>query len=78
LNCETADFGAAFGKGVTFKMGQTHTQKYMKPLLERIVRGEIDPSFVITHRINIDDGPEAYKNFSDKKDDFIKVVIKMH
>lgn len=72
------NFGAAFGKGVTFKMGQTHTQKYMKPLLERIVKGEIDPSFVITHRIHLDDGPEAYKNFSDKKDDFIKVVIKMN
>lgn len=71
-------FGAAFGKGLTLKMGQTHTQKYMKPLLTRILADEVDPSFVITHRINIDDGPKAYKTFNNEKDDCIKVVIKMH
>lgn len=71
-------FGAAFGKGLTFKMGQTHTQKYMKPLLDRILKEEIDPSFVITHKIKIDQGPEAYKTFNDKKDDCIKVIIDMH
>ncbi len=71
-------FGAAFGKGLCLKMGQTHTQKYMKPLLTRILADEVDPSFVITHRINIDDGPNAYKTFSNEKDDCIKVVIKMH
>lgn len=70
------NFGAAFNKGLNFKMGQTHTQRYMKPLLDRIVAGNIDPSFVITHRLKIEDGPEAYKNFNDLKDDFIKVVIK--
>jgi threonine dehydrogenase-like Zn-dependent dehydrogenase len=70
-------FGAAFGKGLTFKMGQTHTQKYMKPLLDRILKGEIDPSFVITHRLSIKDGPEAYKNFNDKKEEYIKIVMKM-
>ncbi len=70
--------GAAFGKGLTLKMGQTHTQKYMKPLLEKILNDEIDPSFVISHRLNIEDGPEAYKNFNDNKEDYIKVVIKMH
>lgn len=70
-------FGAAFGKGLTFKMGQTHTQKYMKPLLERIVNGEIDPSFIISHRIKLDEGPSAYKNFNENKDDVTKVVIKM-
>lgn len=69
-------FGAAFGKGLTLKMGQTHTQKYMQPLLDLILAEKIDPSFVITHRINIDEGPEAYKNFNEKKDDFIKVVLK--
>jgi threonine dehydrogenase-like Zn-dependent dehydrogenase len=68
-------FGAAFGKGLTFKMGQTHTQKYMKPLLDRILKGEIDPSFVITDRIRIDAGPEAYKKFHEKKEECIKVVI---
>lgn len=70
-------FGAAFGKGLTFKMGQTHTQKYMKPLLEKILDDKIDPSFVITHRVRIDDGPEAYKTFSDKKSECIKVIIQM-
>lgn len=70
-------FGAAFGKGLTFKMGQTHTQRYMQPLLERILKGDIDPSFVITHRLTLAEGPEAYKNFNDKKDEYIKVVMKL-
>lgn len=69
--------GVAFGKGLTFKMGQTHTQKYMKPLLDLVVADKIDPSFVITHRVAIDDGPDAYKTFSDNKDECIKVVLKM-
>lgn len=72
------NFGAAFGKGLTLKMGQTHTQKYMKPLLERIQKGEIDPSFVITHRVKIEEGPKAYQTFANEKNDCIKVVLKMH
>ncbi len=71
-------FGAAFGKGLTLKMGQTHTQRYMKPLLNRILKGEIDPSFVISHRINIDEGPKAYDKFNNEKDEYIKVVMKLH
>lgn len=71
------NFGAAFGKGLTFKMGQTHTQRYMKPLLKLVEEEKIDPSFVISHRIRIEEGPDAYKNFNDAKEDFIKVVIKM-
>jgi len=71
-------FGASFGKGLTLKMGQTHTQRYMQPLLERILADEIDPSFVITHRIGLDDGPNAYRNFHEQKDEWIKVVLKMH
>ena len=71
-------FGAAFGKGLTFKMGQTHTQRYMKPLLERILAGEIDPSFVITHRLKIHEGPGAYKMFNEQKDECIKVILNMH
>ena len=55
--------GAAFDKGLTFKMGQTHVHRYLKPLLDKIERGEIDPSFVITHRIALDDAPAAYKTF---------------
>lgn len=70
------NLGAAFGKGLTFRMGQTHTQRYMKPLLERIENGEIDPSFVITHRLTLDDAPEAYKTFRNKEDHCIKVVMK--
>ena len=69
--------GAAFEKGVSFKMGQTHTQKYMKPLLEKILNDEIDPSFVISHRLKLDDGPMAYENFNNNKDEFIKIVMKM-
>jgi len=68
-------FGAAMNKGLTFKMGQTHTQRYTRPLLEKIQKGEIDPSFVITHRLKLEDGPGAYKIFRDKQDECIKVVL---
>jgi threonine dehydrogenase-like Zn-dependent dehydrogenase len=71
-------FGAAFGKGLTFKMGQTHTQRYMQPLLDKILADEVDPSFVITHRLKIDQGPDGYKMFSDQKNECIKVILKMH
>ena len=69
-------FGAAFNKGLTFKMGQTHVHRYLRPLLERVQRGEIDPSFVITHRLPLDQAPQAYRTFRDKKDGCIKVVLK--
>lgn len=69
-------FGAAFAKGLTLKMGQTHTQKYMRPLLERIEKKEIDPSFVVTHRMNLEDAPRAYEIFAKKEDNCIKVVLK--
>jgi threonine dehydrogenase-like Zn-dependent dehydrogenase len=69
-------FGAAFNKGLTLKMGQTHVPKYMRPLLERIQRGEIDPSFVITHRIRLQDAPDGYEIFKHKEDNCIKVVMK--
>lgn len=68
--------GAAFTKGLTFKMGQTHTPKYMRPLLERIRNAEIDPSFVITHRVPLEEAPWAYKTFRDKDDTCVKVVLK--
>jgi threonine dehydrogenase-like Zn-dependent dehydrogenase len=68
-------FGAAFSKGLTFKMGQTHVHRYLRPLLERIQRGQIDPSFVITHRLSLDQAPQAYRTFRDKKDGCIKVVL---
>jgi threonine dehydrogenase-like Zn-dependent dehydrogenase len=70
--------GAAFAKGLTLKMGQTHMHRYLPLLLARIERGEIDPSFVITHRVGLDDAPEMYRTFRDKQDDCIKVVMKPH
>jgi threonine dehydrogenase-like Zn-dependent dehydrogenase len=68
-------FGSAFGKGLIFKMGQTHLHRYMEPLLHRIQSGEIDPSFVITHRLSLDQAPRAYKTFRDKQEQCIKVVL---
>ncbi|CAN5718193.1 zinc-dependent alcohol dehydrogenase [soil metagenome] len=68
-------FGAFVNKGLTMKSGQTHVQRYLRPLLDLIEGGKIDPSFVITHRINLEQAPEAYKTFRDKKDGCIKVVI---
>jgi threonine dehydrogenase-like Zn-dependent dehydrogenase len=67
--------GAAFNKGLTFKMGQTHVQKYLRPLLERIKEGQVDPSFIVTHRMSLEDGPQAYEVFKHKKDGCIKVVL---
>ena len=69
-------FGAAMNKGLTLKMGQTHMQKYMKPLYEMIQAGDIDPSQIITHRVPLSEAPAAYKTFRDKKDGCIKVVLK--
>ena len=68
-------FGAAMNKGLTFKMGQTHMQRYLAPLLQLVERGAIDPSFVITHRLPLDQAPAAYETFRDKKDGCIKVVL---
>jgi threonine dehydrogenase-like Zn-dependent dehydrogenase len=69
-------FGAAMNKGLTIKGGQTHVQRYGKPLLKLIEEGAIDPSFVITHRLPLEDAPAAYTTFRDKKDGCIKVVLK--
>jgi threonine dehydrogenase-like Zn-dependent dehydrogenase len=68
-------FGAAFGKGITMKMGQTNMHNYMKPLLERIEKGQIDPSYIISHRITLDEAPEMYKVWRDKKEKVTKIVI---
>jgi threonine dehydrogenase-like Zn-dependent dehydrogenase len=70
--------GAAFNKGLTLKMGQTHVHKYLPKLLAHIEKGDIDPSFVITHEVPLDDAPEMYHTFRDKKDGCIKVVLKPH
>jgi threonine dehydrogenase-like Zn-dependent dehydrogenase len=68
-------FGVAFGKGLTWKMGQTHVQKYLPRLLKHIQDGDIDPTFVITHRLSLKDAPQAYETFKHKRDNCIKVVM---
>jgi len=68
--------GAAFNKALTMKMGQTHVQRYLRPLLDRVQKGEIDPSFVITHRMKLDEAPHGYDIFKNKKDNCIKIVLK--
>lgn len=67
--------GAFMNKGLTIRTGQTHMQRYMKPLLKKIEKGEIDPSFIITHHVKLADAPAAYQMFRDKKDGCIKVVL---
>jgi threonine dehydrogenase-like Zn-dependent dehydrogenase len=69
-------FGAAMNKGLTFKMGQTHVNRWTDDLLKRIQEGQIDPSFVITHTVSLEDGPDMYNTFRDKKDGCVKVVLK--
>lgn len=71
-------FGALMNKGLTVKTGQTHVHRYLKPLLQKIEGGQIDPSMIITHTVGIDAAPEMYKTFRDKKDGCIKVVLKPH
>lgn len=68
-------FGAAMNKSLKFKMGQTHVQRYMKPLLAKIEAGEIDPTFLITHRLPLEDAPRAYEIFKRKQENCIKVVM---
>jgi threonine dehydrogenase-like Zn-dependent dehydrogenase len=67
--------GAFMNKGLAMKTGQTHMMRFMKPLLDRVERNEIDPSFVISHRVPIDRAPEMYKVFRDKEENCTKVVL---
>jgi len=68
--------GSAINRGLTFRMAQTPVQRYLASLMERIVKGEIDPSFIITHRATLEEGPEFYRTFRDNKDGCVKVVLK--
>jgi threonine dehydrogenase-like Zn-dependent dehydrogenase len=63
-------------KALTVRTGQTHVQAYMRPLLERVQRGEIDPSFVVTHRLPLADAARGYEMFRNKEDGCVKVVLK--
>jgi threonine dehydrogenase-like Zn-dependent dehydrogenase len=68
--------GALMNKALTIKTGQTHVQRYFRPLLERVQKGDIDPSFVVTHRLKLEDAPAGYDIFMNKQDDCIKIVLK--
>jgi threonine dehydrogenase-like Zn-dependent dehydrogenase len=68
--------GAIVNRSLTLRSGQCHVQRYMRPLLERIRKGDIDPRFIITHRMRLDEAPLAYEMFSKKQDDCLKVVLK--
>jgi threonine dehydrogenase-like Zn-dependent dehydrogenase len=68
--------GALMNKGLTVRTGQTHVNRWSGDLLRRIEEGQIDPSFVITHTVGLEDGPEMYRTFRDKQDGCIKVMIK--
>ena len=69
------NLGAAFGKGLTFKMGQTHVQKHLPRLMETIQSGEVEPAAIITHRLSLEDAPGAYDTFKKKEDGCVKVVL---
>jgi threonine dehydrogenase-like Zn-dependent dehydrogenase len=68
--------GAVMNRSLTIKAGQCHVQRYLRPLLQRIEKGEIDPSFVVTHTMSLDDAPKGYETFKHKRDDCVKVVLK--
>jgi threonine dehydrogenase-like Zn-dependent dehydrogenase len=68
--------GAVVNRSLTIKSGQCHVHRYLQPLLERIQRGELDPSFVITHRMSLSDAPRAYRMFLDKREGCEKVVLR--
>ena len=63
-------------KGLTIKTGQTHVQKYMPQLLELILEGKLDTTFLISHRLPLEDAAEGYKNFKEKQNEYTKVVLK--
>jgi threonine dehydrogenase-like Zn-dependent dehydrogenase len=70
--------GTVINRSLTIKAGQCHVQRYMKPLLERIQRGEIDPTFVITHRMSLSEAAQGYSMFLNKRDNCEKIVLKPH
>jgi threonine dehydrogenase-like Zn-dependent dehydrogenase len=73
---DKVQMGAVMNKALTIKSGQTHVPRYMGPLLDRVRNGDIRPSFVISHRMSLDDAPEGYRKFRDKEDNCVKVVLK--
>jgi threonine dehydrogenase-like Zn-dependent dehydrogenase len=72
---DSMPLGAAFAKGLTFRMGQTHVHRYVGPLMREIEAGNVDPGFLVTHRLPLASAPDAYRTFRDKQDGCIKVVL---
>jgi threonine dehydrogenase-like Zn-dependent dehydrogenase len=68
--------GAVMNRGLTIRSGQCHVQRYMRPLLDRILNGDIDPTFIVTHRLALDEAPRGYELFKHKQEDCLKVVLK--
>lgn len=68
-------FGSVMNRSLTIRTGQTHVHRYMRPLLDMILEGRIDPTYIITHRMTLDEAPEAYETFKHKHDDCVKVVL---
>jgi threonine dehydrogenase-like Zn-dependent dehydrogenase len=69
-------FGSIMNRSLRIRSGQTHVQRYLRPLIERIEKGEIDPSFIITHRMSLDDAPRGYEMFDAREDGCVKIVLK--
>jgi threonine dehydrogenase-like Zn-dependent dehydrogenase len=67
--------GAVMNRSLTIRAGQCHVPRYLEPLLERVRSGEIDPSFVVTHRLPLDEAPRGYELFKDKQDECVKVLL---
>jgi threonine dehydrogenase-like Zn-dependent dehydrogenase len=72
---DSIPFGSIVNRALTIRSGQTHVQAYLQPLMDRIVAGDIDPSFVITHRLRLDQAAHGYDTFLNSQDDCIKVVM---
>jgi threonine dehydrogenase-like Zn-dependent dehydrogenase len=68
--------GSFMNRSLTMRTGQCHVHRYMKPLLERIMNGDIDPTFIITHRMKLEDAPKGFDMFVNKEDECMKVVLK--
>jgi threonine dehydrogenase-like Zn-dependent dehydrogenase len=68
--------GALMNKGLTVRTGQCHVHRYLKPLYDHVKNGDIDPSFVVTHRLPLDEAPNGYETFKHKQDECVKVVLK--
>jgi threonine dehydrogenase-like Zn-dependent dehydrogenase len=68
--------GAVMNRSLTIKTGQCHVHRYLRPLLQRIENGDVDPSFIVTHRMSLDDAPNGYETFKNKQDECVKVVLK--